>query len=158
MASTGAALNRGGSRQDYGTPREFIEAVENRFGRLAWDLAATKRNAKAPRYINSRQDSLSVNWSRLKGNQWLNPPFGNIEPWAAKCAFESRRGASILFLVPASVGSLWFRDHVLETAFCEGLSPRLVFEGETTGYPKDLMLCRFGPMVGPGFGFWRWKE
>ena len=35
----------GRSRQDYGTPPEFLAAVVARFGPLAFDLAASRDNA-----------------------------------------------------------------------------------------------------------------
>lgn len=36
----------GRSKQDYGTPWEFIRAVERRWGKLHVDLAAHSENAK----------------------------------------------------------------------------------------------------------------
>jgi hypothetical protein len=75
--------------------------------------------------------------------QWgfLNPPFFDIAPWAEKCATSP---SPVLFLVPASVGSNWFRDFVHNAAsqvlFLNG---RLYFDPAhpTWGYPKDCMLC-----------------
>ncbi len=40
-----------GSRQDYGTPRAFLDAVERRFGPIQFDLAAHRGNAKHERYF-----------------------------------------------------------------------------------------------------------
>lgn len=150
------------SKQDYGTPWEFIHAVEERFGRLDVDLAGTKKNKKAPIVysLEDGQDSLTIPWADKRDDQkWLNPPFDNIGAFAAKCALEGaklRRGR-IFFLTPASIGSVWFATHVKPHAYVLGLSPRLIFEGEAQGYPKDLMLSIFGAGVLPGFGTWRWK-
>lgn len=41
---TGAAMNRGNSFQAYRTPRDFVEAVEGRFGDIDFDLAASPEN------------------------------------------------------------------------------------------------------------------
>ena len=38
------AQKPGSSKQDYSTPRAFLDAVEKRFGRIKWDLAAHERN------------------------------------------------------------------------------------------------------------------
>lgn len=151
--------NRGTSKQDYGTPISFILAVEERFGELVCDLAAHAGNAKAPSWYGEERDSLSIEWAEeiAAGNLWLNPPFKNIDPWAAKCASESaRRRGLILMLTPASIGTDWFAKHVHRKAMVLGLSPRLRFEGMNEEYPKDLMLSVFG-MGMNGFDTWRWK-
>jgi phage N-6-adenine-methyltransferase len=153
---TGPTVRRGQSKQDYGTPREFILAVEKRLGALAWDLAATPENAKAPQWITPELDSFGVDWLSLPGNHWLNPPFADIAPWAAKCAPSMHRSAFTFLLVPASIGANWFNDHVIGKAFILGLSPRMTFEGTTDPYPKDLMLCVYGFGL-HGFDTWRWK-
>lgn len=149
----------GKSRQDYATPRSFIEAVEARFGKMHVDLAATASNAKAPCFITPEEDSLSVEWSAKwhDGNCWLNPPFSNIEPWAAKCAEESRKmhRGKIFLLTPASIGTNWFAKYVLGHAVVLGISPRLTFEGEKDPYPKDLSLAVYASGL-HGFDCWRW--
>jgi phage N-6-adenine-methyltransferase len=155
---TGPTVRRGKSKQDYGTPREFIDAVERRFGAFSWDLACTSENAKAQLgFIWPECDSLQQNWRDLTGNLWLNPPFANIEPWAEKLAKECAwRQAFAFLLVPASIGSAWFADHVRDFSVVLGLAPRMTFEGETDPYPKDLMLAVYGFGL-KGFGTWRWK-
>ncbi len=161
------AAQRSGSKQDYGTPREFIRAVESRFGKLAVDLAASPTNAKADHWIDEARNSLAQPWAELwpDGNLWLNPPFANIDPWSKKCAFESRqRRGLILLLTPASIGTEWFAQHVCDKAMVLGLSPRMAFDGmppnPKTGrvdlYPKDLMLSVFGDGL-RGFATWRWR-
>lgn len=157
----------GNSKQDFGTPWEFIEAVEERFGKLSYDLAASKKNTKAPAFLTQQADSLSIDWHTLtNGWMWLNPPFAHIDPWARKCAREKRKGARIIFLTPASVGSNWFAKHVHGKALVIPVSPRLTFEGQPpnpkTGkvdpYPKDCMISVFAKDIPPGFQLWRWKE
>lgn len=61
------------SKQDYGTPWPFIEAVERRFGPLAIDLAATATNKRAPLYYGPEQDSLSdaCEWPASIGSNWF---------------------------------------------------------------------------------------
>lgn len=160
----------GRSRQDYETPRELFSAVERRFGPFVFDLAASSRNSKCNEYYNSRVDSLKQDWSQLRGNLWLNPPFANIDPWAAKCKlsrinlavlehkagqYQSPAATCIFLLTPASVGSNWFMEHVWGHALVLALNPRLTFVGETAPYPKDCILSVYG--MTPGFEIWRWK-
>lgn len=158
----------GRSKQDYGTPADFIAAVEERWGKLAFDLAADESNAKAKRFWTEEDDSLSdaCEWNAIAPGKllWLNPPFGNIGPWAAKCAeyaalARARRTAldkkgRLLFLTPASVGANWYAAHVHDQARVVFLNGRLCFDGKDP-YPKDCMLSVFGEP--PGFEIWRWK-
>lgn len=175
------------SKQDYVTPPEFISAVHHllTIEDFTFDFAADPQNAKAPNYWAEREDSLSksaLQWNaELKlaqyGWGWLNPPFTNIGAWAAKCAAASaqRSQTHIAMLVPAGVGSNWFRDYVAGKAEVLFLNGRLCFIPEwrytvdpsprnTTGafyqsvplYPKDCILCLYGHA--PGYKVWTWKD
>lgn len=154
---TGAAMNRGGSKQDYQTDPRFIEAVKRRFGHIDFDLAASPTNMQAPRYFSSNENALEMDWTLLEGLLWLNPPFDAVPDWAAKCAETMERPhrcTSIAFLTPASVSTNWFADYVRDRALVLAVRPRLVFVGETQPYPRDMMLSIYGER--PGFDVWRW--
>ncbi len=158
---TGASLNRGRSKQDYGTPWPFIRAVEAKWGMILHDLACTRANAKAPSgyYFDEGIDALKQSWADdfPAGNLWLNPPFANIDPWAEKCAVEGPMRHGLIFLLtPASIGTDWFANRVWRRARVLGISPRLTFEGTEDPYPKDLMLSIFGRAT-DGFDVWRWN-
>ncbi len=155
----GPTQKPGRSKQDYGTPADFLEAVERRFGEIVVDLAATDQNTVAPQYYTPRQDSLAQDWAgdMRDGVLWLNPPFGGVGPWASKCREESaKRRGLILLLVPASIGSAWFRDHVHRHAMVFALAPRLKFVGTEAPYPGDLILAVYG-MGLSGFDTWVWR-
>jgi phage N-6-adenine-methyltransferase len=166
MKRTGAALARGKSRQDYQTPADFMKAVKRRFGAPRFDLAASAKNAQCKSYFTKRDNALRQPWPRSPWYNWLNPPFGNIAPWAAKCAAESQLGARILFLVPAAVGSNWYRDNVFPYARTLLLNGRLMFVGQKDPYPKDLILAVYDRTLdgyltevdGPGCEVWPWRD
>lgn len=154
------------NNQHWGTPREFLDAVERRFGKIGLDLAAKAENHVAPVWFGPGspveiEDALnpSSNWSDWvdpRELRWLNPPFEDIEPWAAWCS-SFRTLTTIAMLTPASIGTEWFRNHVHGRALVLGLSPRMAFVGCPDPFPKDLMLSVYGPLVAPGFDCWRWK-
>jgi phage N-6-adenine-methyltransferase len=148
----------GKSVQEVETPADLMAAVEKRFGRMDFDLAANAENAKAEKFFHPGHDSLKQDWSKLNGNLWLNPPYGDIGPWAAKCA-ELNLGmfgdSRIFMLTPASTGADWFQDHVCGNASILALSPRITFRGHVSPYPKDCCLSVFGAI--PSFGIWRWN-
>jgi phage N-6-adenine-methyltransferase len=160
---TGASLNRGRSRQNYSTPRDFLGAVTQRFGRIDWDLAATDDAAVCARYLGPgshvSDDALAVEWASVVGERhvaWLNPPFADIAPWAARCAALRERSGWTLLLVPASVGTVWWAEHVHGKGFAFWLSPRLTFAECSDPYPKDLALVAYGFGV-HGAAPWKWR-
>lgn len=173
------------SKQDYATPKNFLEAVKLklRISDFCIDLAADGTNSVAgANFFNKADDSLSRDWRARVGNTWawLNPPFTDIEPWAEKCAIEGIHGARIALLVPASVGANWFRDYVDEQARVLFLNGRLCFiqDWATTLdpgslkpgkgpprcytspplYPKDCILALYSPDIAPGYEVWTWNR
>jgi hypothetical protein len=160
------------SVQEVATPPELLASVVDLVGApIAWDLAANADNyvTADARYLGPGSkrgaDALAVQWHRLPGASgqllWLNPPFGDIAPWAAKCAAEAWLGASIAMLAPASVGADWFEAYVLGKAEVLALRPRITFVGHRDPYPKDCMIALYRPgaIVAPKRKFltWRWK-
>lgn len=149
-------MHRGASRQDWGTPPEFLAAVEARFGVIDFDLAASHQNSVADRFFSEQENSLVQDWTLPHvGIAWCNPPFADIRPWAAKCESVRNLPRWTLLLVPASMGSLWWRDHVIGKCQADGI-PRIKFVGASEMYPKDLACLCYGFGVA-GHGFWDWR-
>lgn len=147
------------------TPPEFLAAARKLLGitEFAVDLACCQDNKVAPVGISADMDSLSLNWVDECGTDWcwLNPPYDNIGAWAEKCLRESMDGAHIAFLVPASVGSNWWRDFVHYQADVRFLNGRLKFlyangTRHKDYYPKDLALILYGNE--PGYDVWNWRQ
>lgn len=168
----------GSSDQSVGTPPEFLRAVEGLFGKkLAFDLAADDDNTvvQATRQWrhyseNERGGSLSplIDWANCPGATdesgnhdgilWLNPPFGNIKPFAEKASrTEYRNGQLLTMLVPASVSSNWHAEYVHDKALVLFVRPRLTFVGHEKTFPKDLMLACYGKGLEPGYHPWKWR-
>jgi phage N-6-adenine-methyltransferase len=156
----------GRSKQDYGTPPAFLEAVKGllEIGQFDCDLAASKSNAVCPHYLSIMDDSLSaMPWNRGQGWNWLNPPFANIGAWVNKANIRTTLfGARTAMLVPAAVGANWWRDWVHERASVLFINGRLTFVGCSDPYPKDCALLLYAP-VGldgfdrPSYDVWTWK-
>lgn len=148
------------SEQVVATPPLFLEALKVRLGieDFAWDLAALADNTVAPRgFYSPEENSLDQPWHLHAGWLWLNPPFSDITPWVQKAWDESRQGATIAVLVPASTGANWWSHHVLGKAYVTFLNGRLTFVGHTAPYPKDLALLLYAPFLEGGACWWRWK-
>lgn len=162
------------SKQDYQTPADFIAAVEKRFGKIYFDLAASFHNRQSDLYFTDditdvfayNYDALKQDWWALgagrRGILWLNPPFQNIEPWAKKCSEYSPgdyddQAAVLCFLVPAAVGSNWFRDYVWNFADIYFLNGRLSFDGKAP-YGKDCLLACYHPNHTCETAIWDWRH
>lgn len=153
--------NKATSKQDYETPQDILDAISTRFDMpIAVDLACSVDNCKAPIGLDfPRIDSLTFPWAATWPDDllFLNPPFKDIEPWAAKCALEAlgmRRGR-IVMLTPSAVGSNWYAQHCYKKSLTLSLNGRITFVGSSTGFPKDCMLSVYGGDY--GFEVWRWK-
>jgi phage N-6-adenine-methyltransferase len=151
---------RGKSKQDFQTPKDFLYAIESRFGVIAIDLAARKDNAVCEQFISPEQDSLKQDWAALRmlpGEvAFVNPPFSDLDPWAAQ--LETTRYCSwwTLMLCPASVSSNWYIEHV-RGKVVEFSMPRLKFIGADSTYPKDLILLAAG-FGAIGYGHFDWRK
>lgn len=165
----------GRSKQDYGTPPSFLAAIARQFGRIDLDLACRPDNAVAPWGITEDINALEQDWAAPKAIEFstgatirrasgvhvafCNPPFANIRPWAAKLETCRWLPRWTLMLVPASMGSAWWVDHVLGKTMTYGI-PRLAFIGANGAedlYPKDLAIVAAGFGV-IGTGYWDWRK
>lgn len=155
---TGPTVKRFRSVQVVGTPWEFMRACEAKFGPIAWDLAATDENHKAPNWITPEQDTFKQNWAKLLdgGLGFLNPEFDPMKVWVEKCALEQRRGAEFLVITPAAIGANWFWDYVKPFATTYSVG-RMKFEGHKDPYPKDLLLNHYCANPNHELQRWKWK-
>lgn len=144
------------SNQLVPTPKDFLEAVQRRFGPFVADLAANKANRVTDVWYgpgSADPDSLApgVHWP-IGGLLWLNPPFDNVAAFAEKCAAERKRGCRIALIGPAAVCTGWFVDHVAPCAYVFELAPR-VFKVNI----RDCVLALYEPAGYLGRESWRWK-
>lgn len=166
MSGPRVTSGRGISIQEVGTPPAFLRAVEAKLGApVAWDLAADESNHVAPGWFgpgSAEPDAFKAIWHAKKGLLWLNPPFQNLADWTARAAAEAGHGANVALLMPAAIGTNYFREWVWPFARIYALSPRLKFVGHSESYPKDLVLAHFDGRgnygVPPGFECWRWDR
>ncbi len=150
----------GKSEQVVCTPPSFLTAVKHKLGIQEFDidLAADEDNAVCPAYYDEAMNSLSRAWSIGTGWNWCNPPFGHLEPWVTKAAGEtSMFRAKTAMLLPASVGSDWWKYHVDDKAHVLFLNGRLTFVGHDSPYPKDLALLLYSYAVRGGYEVWNWR-
>ncbi len=118
---------------EWSTPQYLFNALDLEF-HFDLDVCATKDNAKCEKYYTKEQNGLLQSWS---GTCWMNPPYGReIGKWMKKAKEESRKGNTVVCLVPARTDTAWWHDHVIaecaETRFLRG---RIKFGGSKNGAP-----------------------
>lgn len=109
-------------RDKWETPIELVKAFEKRSGyKVVLDLAASKENAKAERFLTEKDDFLSLSEDDLMklgfrvsrtcngAIAWLNPPYskGNLEAFTAQAARLSKY-CFVAVLVPMSPSDGWW--------------------------------------------------
>lgn len=154
--------NKGKSKQDYQTPDELIYAIllKLRVSSFTIDLAASSQNTVAETYYSMERSALSLEhpWNMGEGWAWCNPPFAHIEPWVNRAYYEQREcGTQTAMLLPAGVGSNWFKRYVHEKCRVVFLNGRITFKKQPTCYPKDCLLLLYGPSVRIGYEVWSWQ-
>jgi hypothetical protein len=90
------------------------------------------------------------------GLLWLNCEWADVDPWAARCALEAERGASITLLTHVAI-TAWFSKHIAGRADCYPLLGRMSFDGKNL-FPKDCMISHFHPEATGSMAVWDWKR
>lgn len=119
------------------TPPEFFAKLNEEF-LFSLDAAALKSSTLVPgnwfgpdHDDPDRRDALVKDWgaASYRGSVWLNPPYGRvIKDWVAKADSESKRGLTVVCLVPARTDTNWWWDSCIhhEVRFIKG---RIKFSG-----------------------------
>lgn len=133
------------------TPKEFFTKLHSEFN-FALDAAALKGSAVVPNYLGPdheygwRRDALTVEWDGASGGGpvWLNPPYGRaIKDFVAKADSESKKGITVVCLVPARTDTKWWWDSCIhhEVRFIKG---RLKFgdSQNSAPFPSAVIVMR----------------
>lgn len=126
----------------WATPQDFFDALDAEFG-FDVDVCALPENAKCALYYSPEQDGLKQEWC---GVCWMNPPYGReIGHWIRKAYESSRRGATVVCLVPARTDTQWWHEFAMkgEIRFIKG---RLKFGGHQTNAPFPSAIVIFRPL------------
>ncbi len=133
------------AKQEWETPDEFFSVLHREF-KFTCDVAADRHNAKVKYFISRRTNALTVSWS---GTCWMNPPYNSTRIWVEKAFQESRRGVTVVCLIPARTNTRWWHNYCMkgEVRFICG---RLKFGDAPHGLPLPLAVVVFGLKVKPG--------
>ncbi len=136
---------------EWATPKKFFERLNNEFN-FVLDVAASTANHKTDLWFGldqpdaSLRDGLALPWTEYAkgGSIFMNPPYGRaIRDWMRKANDESKKGATVVCLVPARTDTQWFHESVLdhEVRYIKG---RLKFnDGESVApFPSIVIIMK----------------
>lgn len=129
---------------EWGTPQEFFDLLDAEFG-FEWDVCATAENAKCENYWAKEHDGLQQPW---RGTCWMNPPYGRvIGNWVRKAYESSRKGATVVCLIPARTDTAYWHDYVMKADEIRLLRGRLQFvseasQGHNAPFPSAVVIFR----------------
>lgn len=124
----------------WATPQDTFDELNDEF-EFNTDVCASPENAKCKHFYTVDDDGLSQPWV---GACWMNPPYGRtIKAWMRKAYEESRKGATVVCLVPARTDTAWWHDYATkgEIRFIRG---RLKFGGHKNSAPFPSAVVVFG--------------
>lgn len=130
-------------RMDWATPWPFFRRLDAEFG-FTLDVCALPETAKCARFFTPEDDGLAQPWS---GVCWMNPPYGNeIADWMKKAYEESRKGATVVCLVPSRTDTNWWHEYAMKADEIRFVRGRLKFEGAETSapFPSAVVILRPG--------------
>lgn len=136
----------------WSTPRSFYLKVDEEFN-FTLDAAALQSstlvvmNWYGPDHPEvDRQDAFKRDWTvdAQGGPIWLNPPYGKtIKEWMKKADEESKKGSTVVCLVPSRTDTAWFHDYCIhhEVRYIRG---RLKFGQAVNAapFPSALVVMR----------------
>ena len=134
-------------KQDWQTPPEFLELVR-RVGPIALDPCTTDENpcGATNAFFTAEYTGLVPDWRAIAdgGLIYCNPPYSDMDAWAAKIADEGMRGCEIISLTPARTDTRWFRRMCTADQMCFWRG-RIKFVGAKAAAPFPSLVCYWGP-------------
>lgn len=106
---------------EWETPEHLFNNLNKEFC-FKLDAASTKENALCSNFFTKEDNSLNRDWFKYE-TVWCNPPYGReIGKFVKKAYEESKKGCTVVLLIPARVDTKWWHDYCskCEVRFIKG--------------------------------------
>lgn len=124
------------------TPQFLFDDLHKEFN-FTLDACALLCNAKCKDYFSPMQDGLSQSW-KTTGAVWVNPPYGKkITLWVKKAYEESKKGQTVVMLLPVRTDTLYFHNYIYNNAEIRFIKGRLHFNNSKNAAPFPSMIVIF---------------
>jgi phage N-6-adenine-methyltransferase len=125
------------------TPQDLFDELSKEFS-FTLDPCADLGNHKCSRYFTAEDNGLLQDWGHE--TVFMNPPYGrDIVFWIAKAYEASRKGATIVCLLPARTNTRWFHAYVYGKAEIRFIKGKVKFGDSKAGAPFPSMIAIFYP-------------
>jgi len=135
---------------EYSTPMDIFEPLKEEF-EIEFDICASSENHKCDLYFTKEDDCLTKDWGDIKGNIWMNPPWGKqMQKFVRKALEESKKGKTIVCLLPVRSNTKWWHETIIETKMeVRFLRGEIKFNGLPRGLwlPCAIVIFRSLPLA-----------
>lgn len=141
MANIKACLSS--KNEDWETPKELFYKYDNIY-HFTIDIAASKDNALCEKFFTIEDNALIQDWGGYGNVCWMNPPYGRkVSAFMKKALEESRKGATVVCLVPSRTDTAWWHECAMmgEITFIKG---RLRFSNakDSAPFPSAIVVFK----------------
>lgn len=124
--------------QTWCTPLGFYKKLDQEFN-FELDPSCTEKSAKCERFFTPKTDGLNQSWEVKNGKSvFCNPPYGKeLKKWVKKAYDESKKGITIVLLIPSRTDTSYFHDYIYGKTEIRFIRGRLKFEDENGNTSKN---------------------
>lgn len=130
---------------EWATPQDFFDRLNSEFN-FELDPCSDGNNAKCERYFTEEDDGLAQDWAGVASTVFMNPPYGRaIGDWIRKAYEESRKGATVVALIPSRTDTKYWHEYVMKAKEIRLVKGRLKFGDGRNSAPFPSAVVVFTP-------------
>ena len=100
------------NNMNWETPDWLFDALDKEF-EFTVDVCADEKNKKCKRFYSEDNSCLDKNWEDERC--FMNPPYGrNLPKFMEKAYNESKKGATVVCVVPVRPESKWWQNYAMK--------------------------------------------
>ncbi len=149
---TTSRINKGifSSRtNEWATPKTLFRSLNKEF-HFDLDVAASSKNATCKNYFTKKTNGLKQDWYRNSKTKtvFCNPPYGKgVENWLKKAIEESKKGCTVVCLIPIRTDTKYFHQLIYDKAGeVRLIKGRLKYDDkkQSAPFPSAIIIYRKG--------------
>jgi site-specific DNA-methyltransferase (adenine-specific) len=143
---------------DWETPKELFDQLDTEFY-FDIDVCASTKNTKCLGFYDEKANGLEQDWGCSVC--WMNPPYGKtIGQWMDKALAATRRGATVVCLIPARTSTSWWHRVVMQATEIRFIVGRVRFVGAVwdAPFPSVIVVFRHGQLGCPQISSYTYEK
>ena len=134
---------------EWATPKALFRSLNKEF-HFDLDVAATAKNATCKKYFTRQINGLKQDWCKNSKTKsiFCNPPYGKgVENWLEKAIDESKKGCTIVCLIPLRTDTTYFHQLIYDKASeVRLIKGRLKYNDkkQSAPFPSAIIIYRKG--------------